>query len=172
MNARGIPTAAYQVLLGGVPPSPIRVPPRPGPTGDTRGGVPPWPGLTGGVPKVGYPPDQVQRGVPEVGYPPWVGVPPLRPGWGTPHLDLARVQPPCLLDLAWVPPPPPPPGPGSSTPPPGPGSGTPPPGWTWLGYPPPPGVDRQKDRHVSKHSLPAVLRTRSVNIFNCVLILK
>ena len=39
VNARGIPTAAYQVLLGGVPP--IRVPPpQPGPMGGTRGGVP------------------------------------------------------------------------------------------------------------------------------------
>ena len=51
----------------------------------------------------------------------------------------------------------------------------------WLGYPParsgryppptgpgwgtpPPGVDRQKDRHESKHNLPVVLRTRSVII--------
>ena len=44
VNARGIPTAAYQVLHlfpeVGYPPA----------------GVPPWPGLTGGLPKVGYPP--------------------------------------------------------------------------------------------------------------------
>ena len=50
VNARGIPTAAYQVLLGGVPP-------RPGLMGG-GGGYPrwgtPWPGLMG-VPKVGYP---------------------------------------------------------------------------------------------------------------------
>ena len=38
-----------------------------------------------------------------------------------------------------------------------------PPIWTWLGYPPP-AVDRQMDRHVSKHNLPVVLRTRSVKI--------
>ena len=31
-----------------------------------------------------------------------------------------------------------------------------------LGYPLPPGVDRQMDRHESKHNLPVVLRTRSV----------
>ena len=46
-----------------------------------------------------------------------------------------------------------------------------PPGWIWLGYPPPPQldlaglppVDRQTDRHVSKHNLTVVLRT-SVNM--------
>ena len=86
VNARGIPTAAYQVLhllsctrwgthLSGYPP------PRPGPTGGTRGGVPP----------VRVPPQarSDRRGVPEVGYPPpgqtWLGYPPC--------LDLARVPP-------------------------------------------------------------------------------
>ena len=66
------------------------------------------------------------------------------------------------------------------TPHPGPmgGGGVPevgyPPSWTWLGYPPPPGpvrrtppppgVDRQMNRHVSKHNLPVVLSTWSVII--------
>ena len=101
VNARGIPTAAYQVLLGGVPPPPIGVPPCPGLTGGTRGGVPPagvapWPGLMGGgLPEVAYPPwvtphqGTPQPGLTEGGYPP-VGVPPIRvPPW----LDLARVPP-------------------------------------------------------------------------------
>ena len=78
----------------------------------------------------------------EVGYPPpqpglTEGVP---PHWGTPPGQVLGgvTRPPPGLDLAGVPPPPP-----------GPGWGTP---------PPPPGVDR----HVSKHYLPIVLRTRSV----------
>ena len=89
MNARGIPTAAYQVLLGGVPPPPVGVPPGQVWQGGTRGGVPPtWTWL-------GYPP------------------PPPGPGWDTlpPHLDLAGVPP--HLDLAGVPPPA---GPGQGTP--------------------------------------------------------
>ena len=51
-----------------------------------------------------------------------------------------------------------PPGPGQCTPPPSNLAGVPP-IWTWPGYPPRCG---QTDRHVSKHNLPAVLRTRSV----------
>ena len=66
----GVPEVGYP--LAGVPPSQVW-------WGGTWGGVPPGrgtpqPGLTGGVPKVGYPP--------------------AGPGWGTPHLDLARVSPP------------------------------------------------------------------------------
>ena len=69
VNARGIPTAAYQVLpevgyppwarsdeggtWGGVPPS--RGTPQPGPMGGTQGGVTPLARSDGGVPKVGYP---------------------------------------------------------------------------------------------------------------------
>ena len=138
MNARGVPTAAYQVLIccpvtGGYPPA---------------GGTPPWVpllDLTGGT------------------HPCWRSTPPrvphIRPGWGVPY--------PCqgypasgtpLLDLVEYPPP----------------------HWTWLWYPPsdlaevphvrpgwgtplrPPGqveyplVDRQTDRHVSKHNFPYV----------------
>ena len=54
-------------------------------------------------------------------------------------------------------------------------AGVPPPGWAWLGSPPrldlagvppsPPGVDRQMDRHMSKHNLAVVLRTRSVKSY-------
>ena len=41
--------------------------------------------------------------------------------------------------------------------------GYPPPIWTWPGYPPT-GVDRQMNRHVSKHNFPVVLRMRSVKM--------
>ena len=74
VNARGIPTAAYQVLhlL-----TEVGYPPRP-------------PGLTWGVPEVGYP----SLGYPLSGYPP-SGYPLAGPGSGTPpRLDLARVPPP------------------------------------------------------------------------------
>ena len=108
-------------------------------------GVPSQPGLMGGTQSGVFP----SRGTP------WPG---LRAGylrwgspccWGTPQLRYPR---------------------------PGPMGGVPevgyPPGWTWLGYLPqpgpgrgtPPGVDRQMDRHESKHNLPVVLRTRSVKI--------
>ena len=74
LNARGIPTAAYQVLHllpeVGYPP-PDRSTPQPGLTGDTRGGVPPIrvPPLgrsNGGVPPArfdgGYPPARSDGG--------------------------------------------------------------------------------------------------------------
>ena len=57
VNGRGIPTAAYQVLLGGVPPPP--------PARSDRGG-----------PEVGYPP---HRGTPRP------GLTGRYPRWGTPH---------------------------------------------------------------------------------------
>ena len=110
MNARGIPTAAYQVLhlL-----SEVGTPPTGYPPARTARGYPRW-----GTPLQGrVPPSQVQWGG---GYPrcrtPWQGTPqqgtPLArsdrgirggvPPWqGTPHLDLARVPP---LNLAGVPP--------------------------------------------------------------------
>ena len=120
VNARGIPTAAYQVLhlltkVGYPPPSGY---PHPGlmgvpgvppcwgtPLSRSDGGylgyppvrVPPHPGLTGGYPW--YPPS----GHPPVGVPPCQGTLPHQgtpPGW------------------TWF--------------------RYPPPGWTWLGYPPPP----------------------------------
>ena len=119
-------------------------------------------------------PSQVQMGYPISDW----GTPCPDLGWGTPlwtwlgylHLDLARVPPiwtwpgypphphlagvpPPHLDLAGVPP-----------------------IHTWLEYsspsrpgwgtPPPPSLwtDRWMDRHVSKHYLPVVLRTRAVII--------
>ena len=110
MNARGIPTAVYQVLppspagyppgltggggtWGGVPPG--RGTPQPDLMGDTQGGVPPgrgtpWHGR--GTPSKGYPPWPGLMGVPEVGYPPaGMGVPEVRyPSAGVP---LAGVPP-------------------------------------------------------------------------------
>ena len=104
----------------------------------TTSRVPPPPGR-------GTPPKPGQTGG---GYPRWGtpsrGTPLARsdggyPRWGTPWQGYppAGVPP---SDLPGVPP--------LS----GPGRGT------------PPGVDRQMDRHVSKHNLPVVLRTRSAKI--------
>ena len=67
VNARGIPTAAYQVLH-------LLTEVGYGLMGGTQGGVPPGPGLTfngEGIPEVGTPP---------IGVPPgwiWLGSPPL-----------------------------------------------------------------------------------------------
>ena len=79
VNARGIPTAVYQVLLGGVPPPHWGSPP-----GQAQpGGYPRW-GTPSQVWQGGYlrwsTPSQVWwgRGVPEVGVPPWLGYPPAR----------------------------------------------------------------------------------------------
>ena len=85
MNARGIPTAAYQVLhlLPEVGYPPTGVPPHPG----LMGGYPSWGIPHQGIPHQGTPPpSQVQWGVPEMGYPPpsWLdlaGVPPLPQVW-------------------------------------------------------------------------------------------
>ena len=109
-----------------------------------------------------------------VGYPPPPSgpgrVPPSRPGWVPPHLDLAGypLSGPGWVSLhlnlagypptsgsGWVPP--------SS----GPGWVLPPVGYPpWLDlarYPPPPvWTDRWMNRHVSKHYLPVILRTRAV----------
>ena len=109
-------------------------------------GVPPsWPGLGGprvGVPLAGVPPSWPgPRGVP------WSGRPLAR---APPHLDLARIPPPPQ-GWTWL--------------------GYTPSSWTWLGYSPPPltppvgrQMDGWMDRHVWKHYLPVVLRTRSVII--------
>ena len=108
---------------------------------DLARGVP-W----AGPPWLGYPLSWPGQGYPRW-VPPWLGSPILTwpggypgwvpPGWGTPQLDLAAVPPP-----------------------------RPSPSWTWLRYPPCGQTDRQTDgwmdRHVSKHNLPVVLRTRSV----------
>ena len=80
-NARGIPTAAYQVLHllteVGNPPPPSGSP-HPGLMGGTWGGVSPhW-------------------GSPLLGYPSPIRVPPIGvPHQGTPQLDLAQVPPPA-----------------------------------------------------------------------------
>ena len=102
VNARGIPTAAYQVLhllpkVG----YPQQGYPRPGLTGGYPRRSTPWPGLTGGT-QGGVPPGQVWVGgtrgrvppslnsesIPEVGYPPArsdrVGYPPARSDRGVP----------------------------------------------------------------------------------------
>ena len=116
VNARGIPTAAYQVLhlltKWGTPP-PL---PRSDGVGGTQGGILPW---------LGYPPSRSDPGVPEVGYPlvrvPHVGLPTCQgtPCLGTPHRGTPiRVHPPPSWTWLGYPPPPPPAGPGSGTPPP------------------------------------------------------
>ena len=100
VNARGIPTAAYQVLLGGVPPHGV-------PPARSDGGYQRWGTPQSGYPHQSTPPSQVwwgdtQGGVPPSWYP-TLGYPlPLAgPGLGNP--------------------PTPRPGPGSGTPPPPPG---------------------------------------------------
>ena len=125
--------------------------------------VPP-PDLAGGGYPTLVPPSRVPPWLDLAGYPPSRVLPPagpgrVPPGWtwqGTPPAG----HPPPQLDLAGYPP-----------------------GWTWQGTPPrcmphgilgnvakyygiwvPPLWDRQKDRHVSKHYLPVVLRKRAVKI--------
>ena len=180
---RGVP----RVPPSGYPPLPGY--PRPGLTGGTRGGVAPHQG----TPHWGTP-ILAQRGTqstPCWGTPhqgtPLIGVPPIlawggtqgTPCWGTPFLapGYPGYPPAGYPPLGY------PSHPGSGvpgvplhwgTPLPGlggtqgtPRQGTPLlPGNPPLGYPPP-GVDRQKDRHESKHNLPVVLRTRSVKIGSC-----
>ena len=187
VNARGIPTAAYQVLhlLTEVEYLP-----------SCRGTPQVWQGVSEmGYPHWGTPctsPVQVWWEVPVVGYP--IGFPPVQVGgyprwgtpcWGTPLSGYPMSWSPCP-GLVWGYPrwgtPNPPLGypllryPPVRVPPsayPLSGSShqcTPPvrlpPTWTWLGYPPLLGVDRQTDgwmnRHMSKHYLPVVLRMRSV----------
>ena len=94
VNARGIPTAAYQVLHllpeVGYPPPPHR-PGLMGGGGYPRWGILPagppsqvwWGGTWGGVPPSKGTSSQVWQGVSEVGYPP-AGYPLAGPGWGTP----------------------------------------------------------------------------------------
>ena len=152
MNARGIPTAAYQVLYllteVGVPPllgTPLLGTPWPGLMGDTQPQVPPvsypsvgyspQPGLTGRLPNLGYPhwvpPSQVQQGGTQPQVPP-LGTPCQLPPLAGP----GRVPPPSVW--TWL--------------------GTP--IWTWLGTPldlarvPPIGVDRQTET-CQKHNLPS-----------------
>ena len=164
MNARGIPTVAYQVLRllsctgGGVYTIPAwgrEVP---------HLGYPlSWPGWGGGVggthpcwrrekPILTWPgvPHSC-LGVPHLRYPqsgPGQGTPLSGAGQGTPHLDLAGV--PLHLDLAGAPSP-------SDL------AGEPP--HLDLTRVPPCG---QTDRHVLKHNLPVVVRTRSVKMFGSV----
>ena len=99
MNARGIPTAAYQVLhlLPGVgyrPPPGRGTPSQVGQGGYMRWGTPwqgyPQPGLIGGYPRWITPPPQ--QGYPLPG-----------PGQSTPHLDLAGVPlPRCGQTDGWM----------------------------------------------------------------------
>ena len=136
-KARGIPPAMYWVLLllSYLDTPPVLTWPGGYPTWTPQQGTPPAGYRPAGYPPAGYPP----AGYPPAGYPP-AGYPPA--GY--------------------------------------------PPSWTWQGTPPAPGVcpmefwvmlqsimgygyppvDRQidgwKDRRVSKHYLPVVLRTRAV----------
>ena len=181
-------------LAGGVPwlgTPPGRVPLRqgtpwvgyPSPAGYPPAGLPPGRVSPGRVPPAGYPlgrvpPNRVppgrvppRQGTPQAGYPSLAGYPPSRvtplagyppagypsrvpPGQGTPQQGTPwQGTPQAGL--------PPPAGPGRVPP------GCPMAFWVMLqsimgyGYPP----CRQTDRHVSKHYLPIVLRTRAVNIY-------
>ena len=144
-NKKGIPTAACQVLQRWV--SPCRgTPPQLGTplSGYFHQGTPVRvsphhgsgvPGVPHWVPLLEYPHPGlgVYPGYPPLGYPcPGSGVPPLG------YLSIG-------VPLSWL-------------------GGYP--GYPLSGYPPcrgtPLGVDRQKDRHESKHNLPVILRTRSV----------
>ena len=111
MNARGIPTAAYQVLhllpeVGYPPPAGVTPPPRPRLIGeDTQGGVPPPARSDRGTPSRGTPQQEYQQGYPLLGYSPGLmgrtpltGVP---PSW-----TWLGYLPPPNLDLAGIPPPP------------------------------------------------------------------
>ena len=107
VNARGIPTAAYQVLLGGVSPPPRQDTPPPRPGLVRGGGYLRW-----GTP-IRYPDGQVRRGG---GYLGW-GTPPARsdggrgyPRWGTPPRTWLGYPPGWGTPLA---------GPGQGAPPPG-----------------------------------------------------
>ena len=89
VNARGIPTAAYQVLhllpeVGYPPPTGVRSSPRPGLRSDRGGylrwGTPLARSNGGGTPRQGTPPARFDGGYPRWGNPPsWTW-----PGWGTP----------------------------------------------------------------------------------------
>ena len=154
VNARGIPPCSEYSFC-----CPNWVPP-------PQQGTPILTWLGGGVPRLGWVP---YLGTPQAGYPP--------PGltWGVPYLGALAWNPPPGQGTPWQDTPPagyPHPGPGRVPPPPaGPGR-VPPLGvcpmafWEMLqsimgyGYPP----CGQTDRHVSKHNLPVVLRTRAVII--------
>ena len=129
MNARGIPTAAYQVLhllfcLGG-------------------GG---YPIPTGGYPTLGTP-HKTWLGTPLsdlAGVPPiwtWQGYPPIRPGQGTPPIRPGQGTPHQTW-LGYLPS--------------GPGWGTPP-IWTWPGYPPPSGPGWGTLPHLDLAGVPPII---------------
>ena len=156
------------------------IPPWPGPTGGTQGGVPlPWSGLMGGVPEVGYPlsgyphPPARSDGGTQGGVPLW-GTPSATSGGtqgGVPHGEVWYGYPRWGTPIR-VPPARSNRGPGQTRvpevgyPPLGyplvrvPPAGVPP-SWTWLGYPPPLagpgrgipllGVDRQTDGWMDRH---------------------
>ena len=93
-----------------------------------------------GFPLAGFPPGRVppQQGTPPGRVLPRQGTSPA--GYPPPQLDLAGNPPPDVYPMAF---------------------------WVMLhsimgyGYPPPLWTDRWKDRHVSKHYFPVVLRTRA-----------
>ena len=151
------------VVLTGYPP-PILT----WPGGYPNGGVLCWGSTLPGYPPAGYPPSWPGPG----GYPTWV------PPWqGTPQ------GPPILTWSGGVPylgTPPAGYAPGQGTPPAGPGRVSPPsvcPMAFWemlqsiMGYGYPPlWTDRWKDRRMSKHYLPVVLRTRAVKITSILML--
>ena len=145
VNARGIPTAAYQVLHlltefgyppAGVPPAKSNGGyPRWGtpPSRSTPGRVTPWlgpmGGTRGGIPQNGYPLARSNGGIPKVGYPP-AEVPPARSDGMVPEVGYPHGQ--VQWEGTWGGLPPPRQGYHPTSPKPGRGT----PIWTWLGYPP------------------------------------
>ena len=102
---------------------------QPGPA--CRGGTPPWIPPAGGYPTSGNPPGRTWLWVPLQGVT-HLRYPPIRPGWGVPHLGypLSDLAGGCPLPEDTPPQVTPPIRPGwGGTPP----SGTPPPCQTWLG---------------------------------------
>ena len=116
VNARGIPTAAYQVLhlLTEVGYPPLGYPPS-----RSDGGYPRWGTTHWGTPPSRSDPGGTRGGVLPIGVPPCWGT----PCQGIPPLGYPPIGVPPRLDLAWVPPP----------------------GWTWLGYPPPPRCEQTEN---------------------------
>ena len=179
----GIPPWVPPIPTGGYPPSWPGLGGYPIPAGEYPTLGTPHPDLARGnpIPAGGegtpywVPPSWAGRGVPHLWYlhPDLAqgGTPSLPGGYPTLGTPILTWPPPCPVRPGQgTPPPPPPIRPGQCTPhqtwlgylpPVRPGWGTPPPHLDLAGVPAPPRCG-QADRHVPRHNLPVILRTRSV----------